>query len=87
LPAYFHISREKLPLGAELRAKGGPHIDDEIEACLEKARPNGKLARADAIYMLDHADFSKSGVPYEEGYVHLVEPRPDQVVRQTFCGT
>ena len=74
LPTYFHISREKLPLGAELRAKGGPHIDDEIEACLEKARPNGRLARVDAIYLLDHADFTKSGIPYEEGYVHLVEP-------------
>lgn len=74
MPTYFHVSREKLPLGAELGAKGGPHIADEIEAYLEKARPNGKLARADAIYMLDHVDFSKSGVPYEEGYVHLVEP-------------
>ena len=42
---------------------------------VSKRRPNGKLAPADTIDVPDHVDFSKSGVPYEEGWVRIVAPQ------------
>lgn len=74
MQSYFHISQDKLAVGTELRSKGVPHLADAIEDVLESLRPEDKLSRSAAVYLLDHADFSKSGVPYEKGYVHLVEP-------------
>ena len=71
---YFHISQHKLPVGTELSAKGVPHVQEEIETILEKSRPGENLSRADAVYMLDHTDFSKCGVSYRQGYIHVVAP-------------
>jgi hypothetical protein len=74
MPDYFHISSDKIPIGTGLKGKGAPHVQDEIEAVLESRRPADKLSRSEAVYMLDHTDFSKCGVPYEQGYVHVIEP-------------
>lgn len=46
----YHGSRDALPIGTRLEARGQNLLDGDIEAALEAARPAHRLARDQAVY-------------------------------------
>ena len=70
---YFRMMRTKKPVGFRLKPKGGPHIDPQIEAMLEKYRKDGQISRAEAVYFAETPEFSSLGISYDEGFIHVVE--------------
>lgn len=71
---FYHMSPKKLELFTVLRPSGKPHLDPAIEKLLESRRPNSSIPRSEAVYLSETVEASRHGLPYDEGYVHLVEP-------------
>jgi hypothetical protein len=69
----YHFSRQIVPVGEELRAKDGPHLPPMIEQMLEATRPRGKIGRAEAVFVVAIPDFTRFGLPFDQGYIHIVE--------------
>jgi hypothetical protein len=70
---FYHMSPKKLELFAVLRPSDKPHLDPAIEKLLECHRPNSSISRSEAVYLSETEEASRHGLPYDEGYVHLVE--------------
>jgi hypothetical protein len=71
---YYRMMKTKHPIGFKLEPKGEPHIDPDVEAILAKHRRDGQIDRANAVYFAETPEFSSLGIPYDEGFIHIVEP-------------
>ncbi|WP_125184526.1 hypothetical protein [Hyphobacterium indicum] len=60
-------------VGDEIRGNGRDKVDPRIESELEARRPDAALCRRDAVYSLEHTDFSVCGV-VEPGYIYRLKP-------------
>lgn len=63
-------------VGFKLRGNGQDKVDRRIEKELEARRPEKAFSRRDAVYSLDHTDFTVCGV-VNPGYIYRVEPCAD----------
>jgi hypothetical protein len=70
---YFHFSKKKWPVGQILSGSGKPHVDREVERKIQATRPQGKLLRDDAFYLVTKPDFTRLGLS-GCGYIHKVKP-------------
>lgn len=70
---FFHMSSAVYPVGKEIRGNGRDKVDPEIEKELEARRPSAAIARLDAVFGLEHTDFSVCGV-IAPGYIYRIEP-------------
>jgi hypothetical protein len=69
------MMREKKELGERIEARGGFHVDPKVEQFVESRQKPNQLDRSKAVYFRDDdKDFSSLGLPYDEGFVHVVEP-------------
>jgi hypothetical protein len=57
-----------------LKPKGWPYLAPDVEAMLSNYRKEGQIDRAGAIYLAEAPQFSALGIPYDEGFIHIVEP-------------
>lgn len=73
---FFHLSPRKYAVGAEIRGNGKDKVDHRIEKELEARRPKGVLSRRDAVFCLEHTDFTRCGV-VDAGYIYRVVPSAD----------
>jgi hypothetical protein len=73
-PKYYHMSASKLKIGCELKPKGGAHVSEEVEEILARRRPDGSIARSNAVYLSETEKVSQFGLKYDRGYMHTVEP-------------
>ena len=69
---YYHMSSQKLDDGSDLKNPGNNLPDSRIENILENKRPSDCIKRSDAIFVSTSKDFSKHGLPYDQGYIHRV---------------
>lgn len=70
---YYHVSREMLSIGTRLYSGGSPMIKDQVSMKLEEARPPvGHWPRHKSIYMVAEPIFTRLGVTYDEGFVHII---------------
>lgn len=69
---FFHMSPCLLSVGDVVRGNGRDKVDPKIEAALEAARPASAICRRDAVYCVEHPDFSKCGI-VSPGYIYRVE--------------
>ena len=65
---FFHMSRCRLSVGDVVSGNGRDKVDPQIEAALEAARPISALSRFDAVFSLEHPDFSRCGI-VSPGYI------------------
>jgi hypothetical protein len=72
---YFRVMNTKKTVGFRLKPKGGPHIDPQIEAMLEKYRKDGQISRAEAAYSrpsimsrMRHPDRRRRECVYSHGF-------------------
>ena len=70
----YHMSPNKLELFTVLSPPGKPPLNSTIEELLDRHRPNSSIPRSEAVYLSETVEASRHGLPYDEGYVHLVEP-------------
>ena len=68
---FFHMSPCLLSVGDVVRGSGRDKVDPRIEAALEAARPVAALSRIDAVFCLEHPDFSRCGI-VNPGYIYRV---------------
>jgi hypothetical protein len=71
---YYRMMKTKRPIGFKLEPKGGPHTDPAVEAILARYRKDGQIDRAAGVYFAETPDFSSLGIPYDKGFIHIVEP-------------
>lgn len=73
---YYRIAEKKYAKDGITKGRGTRPLEDEplVEEILEKQRPADCPDRGDSVYMREEREFSTVGVPYDEGYVHTVEP-------------
>ncbi|MDA7946062.1 MAG: hypothetical protein MPJ78_01145 [Hyphomicrobiaceae bacterium] len=69
----FHISPEKYSVGDEIVGNGRDKVDVRIEDELEARKPDGTLSRRDAVFGLEHTDFTVCGV-VSPGYIYRIKP-------------
>jgi hypothetical protein len=73
---YFHIA-ERSAKGDVMQGRNERPLaakEPLVEEILESRRPSLCLDRGDCVYMREEREFSTVGVPFDEGYVHEVEP-------------
>lgn len=80
---YYRIAETKHAKNHVFSGCGNGPLQDtfpDVEHILEKHRPAGKDDRGNSVYLREDKDFSKTGVPYNEGYIHTVHPigEPEQ---------
>lgn len=68
----FHMSSCQLTLGKIVPGNGRDKVDPKIEAALEAARPAGAICRRNAVFCVEHPDFSKCGI-VSPGYIYRVK--------------
>lgn len=66
---YFHMSPCLLSVGDIVRGNGRDKVDPKIEEALEAVRPTSAICRRDAVYCVEHPDFSKCGI-VSPGYIY-----------------
>jgi len=74
---YYRIAMQQMPIGYIFGPTGIFPLGTEareLEECLERNRPACCLQRDGCVYMREDRDFSRMGLSYAEGYVHVVEP-------------
>ena len=74
---YYRIAEKKHERGAIMKGSGKRPLaetEPHVETILEKQRPADCPDRGDCVYMLEECDFRTAGVPFDQGYVHTVEP-------------
>lgn len=67
----YHMSMVSHAVGAVLTGNGRPKVMEIIEDALEKHRPDACIDRFNAVYAVEHPDFSMLGL--DGGYIHSVE--------------
>lgn len=68
---FFHMSPSTYSVGDEIHGNGRDKVDPRIEDALEARRPNGALSRRNAVFCLEHMNFSLCGVA-NPGYIYRV---------------
>lgn len=71
---YYHASPEPLPPGFILKPKGRDFVHRDVEAVLERRRPDERRRRRDCIYLSTTEDAGRSGVDFASGFVHQATP-------------
>ena len=67
------MSPKVYAVGREIRGNGKDKVDPGIENELAATRPPSALSRRDAVFCLEHTDFTICGIT-EPGYIYRVEP-------------
>jgi hypothetical protein len=70
---YFHMTARPLSVGDDIKGNGNDKVDSRIEEELEKRRPANAMSRRDAVYLLQHTDFTTCGV-VNPGHIYRAEP-------------
>ena len=65
--------RDRSPVGFHLQPSGELHLGATIEELLERYRRPGRLSRGHAVHLAETPEFASLGIPYNEGFVHVVE--------------
>jgi hypothetical protein len=74
---YYRIAEKKCAKDDIMKGPGKRPLADKeplVETILEGRRPADCPDRGDSVYMREEREFSTVGVPFDEGYVHTVEP-------------
>ena len=71
---YYHMSPKLYAVGDEISGNGRDKVDSRIEDELEARKPEGFLARRDAMYCRPTTDFSRCGI-VNAGYIYRVQPK------------
>jgi hypothetical protein len=71
---YYRMSQKKLELGKPVQGTGALHLGAELEKLLEQQRPDECISRTDCVFFSDNEDPKKHGLPYDYGYLHVIEP-------------
>jgi hypothetical protein len=72
-PRYYRMMRDRRPVGFHLRPSGELHLGETVEGLLERYRRPDRLSRANAVYLAETPEFASLGIPYAQGFVHVVE--------------
>lgn len=72
----FHMSPNVYSVGEEIQGNGRDKVDPRIEGALEMRKPARALSRRDAVFCLDHMDFTICGV-VSLGYIYCVNPNDE----------
>ena len=84
---FKRIAREPFEVGDVINGSGTKPLQSrfpEIEEVLERNRPHSVPDRGNCVFMRDDADFSQTGVSFDKGYVHDVEPIGSVRKRDTY---
>jgi hypothetical protein len=71
---FYRMAQEKRDVGFSFKGTGSKYLGEDIETLLEENRPADRLSRSEATFVSASQDVSKMGLPYREGYLHVVEP-------------
>jgi hypothetical protein len=67
------MMRERRPVGFHLRPSGELYLGGTVEGLLEQYRRPAQLSRASAVYLAETPEFASLGIPYVEGFVHVID--------------
>ncbi len=70
---YYRMMRERRPIDFHLRPSGELHLGETVEGLLEQYRRPDQLSRANSVYLAETPEFASLGIPYVQGFVHVVE--------------
>lgn len=71
--SFYHMSSRVYSVGDEIAGNGKDKVDPRIEKELQARKPASALSRRDAVYLLEHTDFTVCGV-VSSGYIYRVKP-------------
>lgn len=80
---YFRFAKIKYPIGHVFTGTGVPHVEPEVEKKIEASRPDGKISRDNATYLVEEPDFTQLGLS-GCGYIHIVKPLEGVQTHDTF---
>jgi hypothetical protein len=70
---FFHMSTQAYSVGDELCGNGRDKVDPRIENELEARKPDRALSRRDALFSLEHTDFTLCGIA-KSCYIYQIRP-------------
>lgn len=71
---YYLMRPDKIPVGEHVRPTQKQIVSKEIDELLKETMPVDHRSRHDSVFVMAEPEFSRAGLTYDKGFVHIVKP-------------